>query len=572
MRSKLNIHLNIAAVVVALVAILPRPADAWTTTKLAEVSVSLLVAPRGPSQVTTQARFEVLGGSFHGFTVAPLASAELIASECKAVTDDGRTLPLTYEPLGDGRMRVLFDDASALKYGAVTYTLVHHLDLVASGALRPYGERARLDWTPLVWDAGTNEMTVDVLLPGESEAAPPIVDPAVTEDYVVGTSAAGVRLTKHRTVRWYPMQVVVDFDARLVPALRGVASGEKKPAVEASAAVLAPKPELTRRPPPPPFVLAAPAIAVLLGLAVLARKASRLRRALGDLGFAARFSVLKSTGLPLRLALSAAAAALGLGVQYAGSLAAGVPALVAAVLLWVVDRETGSTAPRPGGTWREMDGEDVVRYSRLCREYTGRRSSLFDVTHPAGALAFIAALAALGAAFWTARELWPRPALATLLDAAIWMVPAWFTGARAELPVDPTLESFLSIRRWRRALNRLVGTRLHGACASFFVREDEKGPIEVRLRVSNPLPAGVSGIEVANELVAAGAAIRRRNAFVLRLEPGTELARRLAQCPHVAEHHLTPDLKEEILVLRDRRGKKSEGLAPLRAALARIAG
>jgi hypothetical protein len=136
--------------------------------------------------------------------------------------------------------------------------------------------------------------------------------------------------------------------------------------------------------------------------------------------------------------------------------------------------------------------------------------------------------------------------------------------------VDPTLESFISIRRWRRALNRLVGTRLHGAVATFFVREDEKGPIEVRLRVSRELPEGLRGIEVANELVASGAQIRRRNAVVLHLEPGTELARRLAQCPHVAEHHLTPDLQEEVLVLRNRRGKKPEGLAPLRAALAKI--
>jgi len=570
MRSKLNVHIKIVLALVALAGILPRPAAAWTTTKLAEVSVSLLVAPRGPSLVTTQARFEVLGGAFHGFTVAPLAGAELAATECTAVTDDGRTLPLTFKPLDDGRMRVLFDGDSALKYGAVTYTLVHRVDLVASGALRAYGGRARLDWTPLVWDAGTDAMTVDVLLPAESAAGLPTVDPSVTEDYEVAPSAAGVRVTKYRTVRWYPMQIVVDFDAQLVPAVRPESSAEQGAIAAATAREPGPPPTVTRRPPPPLWILLAPAIACALGLAVMARKAVRLRRALCDLGFGARFSALKSTGLPLRLALSAVAVALGLGVQHAGSLAAGVPALVAAVLLWVVGRETGSTAARPGGAWREMSDEDVVRYSRLCREYTARRSSLFDVTSPFGALAFVAALAALGAVFWAARESWPRIALATLLDAAIWMVPAWFTGARSELPVDPTLESFISIRRWRRALDRLVGTRLHGAAATFFVREDDKGPIEVRLRVTHPLPAGMRGIEVANELVAAGTQLRRRNAVVLHLEPGTELARRLAQCPHVAEHHLTPDLQEEVLVLRNRRGKKSEGLAPLRAALAKI--
>jgi hypothetical protein len=572
MRSKLIVHIKMVAAITLAASLLPCTAAAWTTTKLAEVSVSLLVAPRGSSQVTTQARFEVLGGAFHGFTVAPLAGAELAATECTAVTDDGRVLPLTYQPLDDGRMRVLFADDSALKYGAVTYTLVHRIDLVASGALRAYGGRARLDWTPLVWDEGTDAMTVDVLLPGESAAARPAVDPSVTQDYEVAASAAGVRLTKFRTVRWYPMQVIVDFDARLVPAVHGESSDEHTPVVAATSSGAGSPPAVSRRSPPPLWILLAPAIAAALGLAVMARKAIRLRRALGDLGFEARFSALKNTGLPLRFGLSAAAAALGVGAQYAGSLAAGVPALVAAVLLWVVGRETGSTATRPGGAWREMGDEDVIRYARLCRGYSSRRASIFDVTSPVGALAFLAALAAVGAVFWAARESWPRAALATLLDAAIWMVPAWFTGARSELPVDPTLESFISIRRWRRALDRLVGTRLPGAVATFFVREDEKGPIEVRLRVSRELPVGLRGIEVANELVAAGSQIRRRNAVVLHLEPGTELARRLGQCAHVAEHHLTPDLTEEVLVLRSRRGRKSEGLAPLRAALARIAG
>ena len=571
MSSKLNIHIKIVGSVMLAAALLPSPAAAWTTTKLAQVAVSLSVAPRGLSSVTTQARFEVLGGAFHGFTLAPLAGAKLVPAGCKAVTDDGRSLPLAFQPLDDGRVRVLFDDGAALKYGAVTYTLAHEVDLVASGALRAYGERARLDWTPLVWDAGSDVMTIDVLLPGESAAAPVSLDPSVTQDYEVAPGAAGVRLAKYRAVRWYPMQVVVDFDAQLVPGLRGLEAEDRAPAVATAALDRGASSAASRKPPMPLWILLAPALVSALGLLVMARKAIGIRRVHADLGLEARFAALRGTGVPIRFALSAAATALGLGVQYAGHLAAGVPALVAAVLLWVPSRETGAIAARPGGTWREMSDEDVIRYSRLCRQYAVRRTSLFDVTSPWGAMAFVAALGALGIAFWAARESWPRTALATLLDAAIWMVPAWFTGARAELPVDPTLESFISIRRWRRALNRLVGTRLHGAIAAFFVREDEAGPIEVRLRVSPPLPAGLRGIEVANELVPVGPQLRRRNAVVLRLEPSTEMARRLAQCPHVAEHHLTPDLKEEILVLRNRRGKTSEGLAPLRAALARIA-
>ncbi len=51
-----------------------------------------------------------------------------------------------------------------------------------------------------------------------------------------------------------------------------------------------------------------------------------------------------------------------------------------------------------------------------------------------------------------------------------------------------------------------------------------------------------------------------------------DAARRLASLPNVAEHHLTPDLKEEVIVLRNRRGNAVAGLAPLKAAMASLAG
>jgi hypothetical protein len=75
---------------------------------------------------------------------------------------------------------------------------------------------------------------------------------------------------------------------------------------------------------------------------------------------------------------------------------------------------------------------------------------------------------------------------------------------------------------------------------------------------------------VAGEVVRSGTTTRTRRAAILRLEPGTDNARRLATCPHAAEHHLTPDLEEEVIVLRDRRRPKDQGLAPLRAALAML--
>ena len=64
--------------------------------------------------------------------------------------------------------------------------------------------------------------------------------------------------------------------------------------------------------------------------------------------------------------------------------------------------------------------------------------------------------------------------------------PAWFSHVRSELPVDPTLEGFAALRRWRSSLARLVGTKSPGAEAGLWVREDDKGTIEVRLRLEPP--------------------------------------------------------------------------------------
>jgi len=214
-----------------------------------------------------------------------------------------------------------------------------------------------------------------------------------------------------------------------------------------------------------------------------------------------------------------------------------------------------------------MDEEDEVRLRRLTRAYRGRRRTFIDITHPLGAVAFMCAVAALGAAVVCARESGPRLGWAAAINGLFFFVPAWFAQIRSELPVDPALEGFWALRRWRRAISRFTGSRCRGAGAVFWVREDEKGIIEARLRVEPP-PAGLRSLEVAGEVVRAGTTCRVRKAAVLRLEPGTELARKLASCSYAAEHHLTPDLREEVIVLRDRRGRTDSGLAPLRTALA----
>jgi hypothetical protein len=136
--------------------------------------------------------------------------------------------------------------------------------------------------------------------------------------------------------------------------------------------------------------------------------------------------------------------------------------------------------------------------------------------------------------------------------------------------VDTTLEGFHILRKWRKSLSKLLGAKAPGAdAAELWVREDDAGPIEVRLRAAVPVE-GLNNIEVAGETLRAGSTYKTKTVFVLRLEPGTAVARKLAACPHAAEHHLTPDLQEEIIVLRNRRGRTASGLTPLRSALSMI--
>ncbi|MCP4675355.1 MAG: hypothetical protein GY854_07590 [Deltaproteobacteria bacterium] len=541
-----------------LFALAPQTVQAWTSASISDVDVTVEIAADGPSRVVTEARYLVDGGKFHGFDLTDLSGAELVEEECRATLDDGRYYALSFRQLRDGRTRVILAGGAEVKRGAVTFLFVHKVDLLKLGALRWYEGRARLDWTPLIWDEGLHVMKIHVVLPGKSSDAPIIVDSAVTRDYEVAIQENRIDFVKYRPVRWYPMQIVADFDPALIPAV--TKDDEKEPAPALARTESAPPSNTPRH------IEALPAVVVILGLIALILKGFHVRRVCGHLGIATRFRLLPATGLPLRVVLSVSAAALGVGAQYFGSLAAGVPALVVAASLWLARREQGSLRVRPSGGWRKMDDEDCVMYYRLARTYRRCRTSFLDITTPGGILAFGAVLGGLGYIVFLTKVDWPRIGWAAVINGSILAVPAWFANVRAELPVDTMLEGFLTLRKWRRSLARLVGTKKSGAGAEYWVREDEHGPVEVRLRV-NPPPEGLNGIEIAGEVLRSGSLYKTRTAVVLRIEPGTVAARRLATCPHAVEHHLTPDLKEEIIVLRNRRGR-TPGLAPLRAALA----
>jgi hypothetical protein len=296
-----------------------------------------------------------------------------------------------------------------------------------------------------------------------------------------------------------------------------------------------------------------------------------VHKAYRQIGMIARPALLTRTSFLLRAVLAAAAAVLGLWVQHRGHLAAGIPVMTVAAALFVLRGKEVCLTPRAGGSWRMMRDDDIAGYRRLATAYRRCRISFFDITTVRGVLAFSAVLAGLGLGAWEVRTADSDAAWAAVIDGLMLTVPAWFGSIRAEIPVDTTLEGFHILRKWRKSLSKLLGAKTPGAdMAEFWVREDDAGPIEVRLRAAVPVE-GLNNIEVAGETVRAGSTYKTRTVFVLRLEPGFAVARKLAACPHAAEHHLTPDLQEEVIVLRNRRGRTASGLTPLRSALSMIA-
>ena len=474
-------------VVGAVLVLCPATAQAWTSARLASVDVTVDMATAGDSTVTTEARFLVSGGEFHGFDLVDLPGMGLVAEKSKAARDDGRVYNVDFRPFRDGRTRVVLGGKEKVKRGGISFTLVHQIDFKEVHALRLSEGRARFNWTPFVWDEGLDVMRIRVALPGDSKDAAIAVDRAVTRDYEVKVDVDAVELTKFRPVRWYQMQVAVDFDATLVT---GLTEPEPKQKPEVLASVVGGGP---KSPPPKTrwYVSLFPLAAVLFGFMALLAKRLHLYRAISRFGRTADFRFFPATSLALRIGLSLSALALGLAAQHMGSLAAGVPAFVATSALWMSRRQASRLRLRPGGTWRQMNEADLTSFRRQVRRYRAIRKSFFDITIVRGAILFVVLLAGLGyLAFWVG-EFSPKIAWAMVLDGLILAIPAWFSNVQSELPVDVTLEGFWTLRKWRRSLSRLVGMGKQEAASMFWVREDAEGPVEVRLRVQPP-PKGLN--------------------------------------------------------------------------------
>ncbi|MBN2526382.1 MAG: hypothetical protein JXR76_08310, partial [Deltaproteobacteria bacterium] len=318
-------------VVVGLIVFFSGAAQAWTRARLTDVDVELQVQSTGESEFTTSARFEVSGGQFHGFDLAPQATRTLVKEKCFARIEGGLRTHVKIKTLFDGRQRVVMANRESINEGAVVFTLVHETNLQETGALQFHNGRARLDWTPIVWDHGTDSMSVQVHLPGPGKEID-FENDAMRDYEVEVLTPDTVKFRKFRTVKWYPMQVVMDFDAHLValkkqPSVQNTAASTAQRDHKVAPRVESESAQLDSAAPAPAYSRLIPAIIALMGLFLMVWKVRTVQRAHRDVGILVNFRLLRHTRLTQRLMLSIVAIAVGLAAQLAGSVAASVPPL-----------------------------------------------------------------------------------------------------------------------------------------------------------------------------------------------------------------------------------------------------
>ncbi len=219
----------------------PGSAQARAMASLPSVDVTVHVAPKGHSRIITKAKFFINDRNWKGFNLDNLKGATLVKEECKASYQNGKSLPISFISLPDGQTRVGLKKQAKLKRGSITFLLVHEIDFILQGNLRLYEGKARFNWTPLTWDESLSTMEVHIVLPGKSKKTPITPFEAVTREYEVVVFENWIDLTKHRPSRWYPMQVMIDFDSSLIKVLSPMAKEDKPRPIAAASMFKMPK-------------------------------------------------------------------------------------------------------------------------------------------------------------------------------------------------------------------------------------------------------------------------------------------------------------------------------------------
>ncbi len=529
---------------------------AWTEARLTRVDHALKVnADQRTADLETRVRFEVTGGELHGFDLAALPGAVRSADGCFAEKDDGTRLAL--KTTESGGMTSVLLAGPGVSRGGVTFVLGYRVDLAAAGALvaRPDGEW--LAWPAPVWDQGMDAMSLTLSLGPGLE---PAYDVSAKEDLTIDRDGAGAtRFVKYRPSRGYAMTVPIRLSGQ------PLAAASERPAAPAAIVKAAPadaaKPDRTAIP-----LFLVPLLGCVMGLQVILRKWRWIHAMHAVSRASVEQALLPSLGFGPRLAVSVVLVLSAVFAQVLFSAAAGVIPIALVPALWMTAPAMNLDLSLQGGVWRPLGEAERTALRLDLRRYRRRRLSLLDASHIAGKIAFGLATAGVAGLAYLVNDFSARTAFIFGLDALLLLVPVWFCGSRDELPPDPLLAGFEALERFSGRLERLVRRSFPGTTDGMWARyvEGRDRPVEVRLRL-DPTPADLHGVEVAAEMVRSGNRILASSAVILRVPPNTPIAHDLASSPLASETVLTPDLGEEIVVIRARRSR-DHWLVPIRSA------
>jgi len=177
-----------------------------------------------------------------------------------------------------------------------------------------------------------------------------------------------------------------------------------------------------------------------------------------------QFYLAKSLPYGARLTLSFSLMLCGIAVQLAGGgkngplfIAAGAACLFAGVLLLLVKGYQNVVRTSGPAEWRPAGDTEITRILSLHAEQRKWDRDFFDITCARGILGFILTAAVVGVAVGFAAQVSDRFALLILIDAAVLLIPFWFTGVRFILKNDKLIVKIRALLNVKKACQQAGG-------------------------------------------------------------------------------------------------------------------
>lgn len=438
---------RVVSAVLALLALGPGTAHAWTEAAVRSVQAQVVIDEEARAQVSLTATVRVRGGWLEGIELAGLdPDLELDESSVPwAVGLDGERFAPRVRVVRDGRVQISFPGRSPRR-GRVMIGLVYHTSL-AHRATAPLEDedRVRVSWTLPGFRSGLDGVQIDVLAPPGSR-----MGPRAAEDTRASLERSEQRLDDHTVLTWrrahlprtVPWTVSVEVPSEaLVPALRGAPVDAPPPPPRSLAGASDADPT--------PFWLGLAGLLALVALAKLgavrrlARRARSRARPLAPLP-----DFVRALGV---LAACAGGALLALEVDPWLALGA-----FAAAALMATYR---AAPPPPGsrlGAWHAADARWIAASRRAGWRRWLAPAGLLDATTPLGALHLGGWLVAP----WLLPSARGLPLEARML-ASVVALPVLLGGTRRAFPLGPAeaLRALLGFARRLRALPEGVALR-----------------------------------------------------------------------------------------------------------------